>query len=86
MARLRDPHNLDHVDTYDIPYVKEGRIEPLGSCGRKKIDKFKCRGCVVVGNYYSLRGQHERAIVSFQRALRVNKNFHLWTQGMSMWS
>ena len=81
-ARLRDPHNLEHVDTYsNILYVKEKKAE-LSHLARAvtKIDKFSAEACVVIGNYYSLRGQHERAIVSFQRALRVNKNFQsLWT-------
>jgi anaphase-promoting complex subunit 8 len=26
----------------------------------------------VVGNYYSLKGKHERAILYFQRALKLN--------------
>jgi tetratricopeptide (TPR) repeat protein len=28
--------------------------------------------CCVVGNYYSLKGKHERAILYFQRALKLN--------------
>ena len=81
-ARSRDPHDLEHVDTYsNILYVKEKKAE-LSHLARAvtKIDKFSAEASVVTGNYYSLRGQHERAIVSFQRALRVNKNFQsLWT-------
>ena len=81
-ARLNDPHNLEHVDTYsNILYTKEKKAE-LSHLARAvtKIDKFSAQACVVVGNYYSLRGHHERAISSFQRALRVNKNFQsLWT-------
>ena len=31
--------------------------------------------CCVVGNYYSLRGQHEKAVQYFQRALRLNPQY-----------
>ena len=32
------------------------------------------------GNYYSLKNQHEKAVVYFQRALRVNPNYvSAWT-------
>ncbi len=37
-----------------------------------KIDKFQCETSCVIGNYYSLKGKHEKAILSFERALRVN--------------
>lgn len=81
-ARVLDPHGLEHVDTYsNILYVKEKRAE-LSHLARAvtKIDKFAAETCVVTGNYYSLRGQHEKAVVHFQRALRINRNFSfLWT-------
>jgi anaphase-promoting complex subunit 8 len=36
--------------------------------------------CCVVGNYYSLKGKHERAILYFQRALKLNpKCLSAWT-------
>ena len=32
------------------------------------------------GNYYSLRGQHEKAVLYFQRALKLNPNYlSAWT-------
>jgi tetratricopeptide (TPR) repeat protein len=81
-ARALDPHKLEHVDTYsNILYVKEKKAE-LSHLARAvtKVDKFAAETCVVTGNYYSLRGQHEKAVLSFQRALRINKNFlFLWT-------
>lgn len=81
-ARVLDPHGLEHVDTYsNILYVKEKRAE-LSHLARAvtKIDKFAAETCVVTGNYYSLRGQHEKAVVNFQRALRINRHFcFLWT-------
>jgi anaphase-promoting complex subunit 8 len=36
--------------------------------------------CCVVGNYYSLRNQHEKAVLYFQRALRLNPSYlSAWT-------
>ena len=33
-----------------------------------------------VGNYYGLRGQHEKAVLYFQRALKLNPNYlSAWT-------
>lgn len=32
------------------------------------------------GNYYSLRGEHEKAVLYFQRALKLNRSFiSAWT-------
>jgi len=81
-ARMADPHQLAHVDTYsNILYVKERRAE-LSHLAHvvTKIDKFSAESCCVVGNYYSLKGKHERAITYFQRALRANPKFlPAWT-------
>ncbi len=82
VARAVDPHCLAHVDTYsNILYVKEKRAE-LSHLAHvvSKIDKFSAEACCVVGNYYSLKGKHERAITYFQRALRANPRFlPAWT-------
>lgn len=44
------------------------------------MDKYAPETCCVVGNYYSLKGQHDRAIVYFQRALSVDPAFlSAWT-------
>lgn len=81
-ARFSDPHRLEHVDTYsNILYVKEKRAE-LSHLAHMvtKINKFAPETCCVIGNYYSLKGLHERAIIYFQRALRVNDKFlSAWT-------
>ena len=82
IARDSDPHRLDEVHTYsNILYVKERRAE-LSHLAHavSKIDKFSPESCCVIGNYYSLKGQHDRAIVYFQRALRLNNQFlSAWT-------
>ena len=43
-------------------------------------DKYRPESCCIIGNYYSLKGQHEKSVVYFRRALKLNKNFLLaWT-------
>ncbi|KAG5844177.1 hypothetical protein ANANG_G00158860 [Anguilla anguilla] len=37
-----------------------------------EIDKYRVETCCVIGNYYSLRSQHEKAALYFQRALKLN--------------
>ncbi|NJR31357.1 tetratricopeptide repeat protein [bacterium] len=76
------PHRLDALDHYsNILYVM---------CDRPKLsflahiatatDKFRPETCCVVGNYYSLCSQHEKAVMYFRRALTLDKNFlSAWT-------
>eukprot|EP00096_Caligus_rogercresseyi_P011405 TRINITY_DN4475_c0_g2_i1.p1 TRINITY_DN4475_c0_g2~~TRINITY_DN4475_c0_g2_i1.p1 ORF type:complete len:637 (+),score=174.58 TRINITY_DN4475_c0_g2_i1:32-1942(+) len=77
-----DPCRLDNLDTYsNLLYVKEQRVE-LGHLAHRtvQIDKYRTETCCVVGNYYSLRFQHEKAVVSFQRALKLNPYYlSAWT-------
>lgn len=81
-ARACDPYCLDHIDTYsNILYVKEDKVQ-LSHLAHMltKIGKYSPEVCCVVGNYYSLKGLHERAILYFQRALRLNPKFlSAWT-------
>ena len=39
------------------------------------IDKYRTETCCVIGNYYSLRSQHEKAVLYFQRALKLNPGY-----------
>ena len=44
------------------------------------IDKFRPETCCVVGNYYSLKSEHEKAVMYFRRALTLDHNFlSAWT-------
>eukprot|EP01038_Epipyxis_sp_PR26KG_P006178 gene6178-8509_t len=82
LIRDSDPYRLAHIDIYsNILYVKEKRAE-LSHLAHVvvKIDKFSPESCCVVGNYYSLKGQHEKAVTYFQRALKLDKNYlSAWT-------
>lgn len=78
----QDPHRLDNLDTYsNILYVMEKRaklafLAQLSSA----IDKFRPETCCVVGNYYAMKSEHEKAVVYFRRALTLDRTFlSAWT-------
>ena len=76
-ALEEDPHRLTNVDTLsDVLFVKEARAELSHLAHRAmRLDKHRAETCCVVGNYFSLKGQHERAVVYFKRALRQNRRY-----------
>lgn len=77
-----DPHRLDNMDIYsNLLYVREMRVE-LSNLAHTTcdIDKYRVETCCVIGNFYSLRTQHEKAVLYFQRALKLNPNYlSAWT-------
>ena len=77
-----DPHRLDAMDTYsNILYVKENRAE-LSSLAHRAVrdNKYRPETCCIIGNYYSLNGDHRKAVLYFKRALRLNRHFlSAWT-------
>jgi hypothetical protein len=70
-------------------------LPPPSSLPSHQVDKFRPETCCIIGNYYSLKvspppppvpplisleGQHEKAVVSFQRALKVDRKYlPAWT-------
>mmetsp|Transcript_30547 Transcript_30547/g.77136 ORF Transcript_30547/g.77136 Transcript_30547/m.77136 type:complete len:618 (-) Transcript_30547:118-1971(-) len=75
--RKRDPYKLASLDTFsNILYVKE-QSAALSHLARQAvmIDKYTPEACCIVGNYYSLRGEHEKSVTYFRRALSLNRNF-----------
>jgi anaphase-promoting complex subunit 8 len=77
-----DPYRLDSLDCYsNCLYVLESRprlafLAHLAS----STDKFRPETCCVVGNYYSLLSEHEKAVVYFRRALTLDRSFlSAWT-------
>lgn len=76
-VRKRDPYKLASLDTYsNILYVKE-QSAALSHLARQavRIDKYTPEACCIIGNYYSLKGEHEKSVTYFQRALHLNRNF-----------
>lgn len=44
------------------------------------VDKFRPETCCVVGNYYAMKSEHEKAVVYFRRALTLDRNcLSAWT-------
>ncbi|KAJ9302653.1 hypothetical protein DTO271G3_27 [Paecilomyces variotii] len=79
---IAEPHRLDSLDHYsNILYVMGARpqlafIAQLATA----TDKFRPETCCVVGNYYSLKSEHEKAVMYFRRALTLDRNFlSAWT-------
>lgn len=78
----KDKYCIDGADIYsNILYVKEDKVQLSMLANRcMEIDKFRLETCCVIGNYYSLRGQHDQALSYFQRALKLNRNYlSAWT-------
>lgn len=76
-VRKKDPYKLTSLDTYShILYVKE-QSAVLSYLARQaiKIDKYTPEACCIIGNYCSLKREHEKSVTYFQRALSFNRNF-----------
>ncbi|KAI9889993.1 MAG: Anaphase-promoting complex subunit 23 [Vezdaea aestivalis] len=78
----KDPHRIDYMDNYsNILYVMNQRpklafLAQLATA----TDKFRPETCCVVGNYYSLKSEHEKAVMYFRRALTLDRSFlSAWT-------
>lgn len=78
----KDPHRLTDMDKFShILYVKEQRGGLSFLAQRTmKTDKFRPETCVVAGNHYALKGNHEKAVLYFRRALKLNRRcLAAWT-------
>ena len=77
-----DRYSLDHKDVYsNILYVKEDRVG-LSHLAHEAvvIDKYRPETCCIVGNYYSLKQQRRKAVLYFQRALKLDRSYtSAWT-------
>lgn len=77
-----DPFRLENMDMYsNLLFVREQKTEMAHLAHRAvEIDKYRPETCCVIGNYYSIRGEHHKAILYFQRALKLNpKYLAAWT-------
>ena len=77
-----DPYRYENLDLYsNILYIKEnfGELANL-AFNVFNNDKYRPETCCTVGNYYSLRGDHHKAVIYFQRAIRLDKKYlSAWT-------
>lgn len=73
----RDEFQLEGMDIFsNILYMKED-FATLSHLAHKAvlIDKYRPETCCVIGNYYSLKGAHEK--VRSIRVARINKGMRL---------
>lgn len=78
----RDPQSLDQMDVYsNILFVKGDKVALSVLAHRAmKLDKYRVETCCIVGNYYSSKSQHQKAVQYFQRALKLDRNYrNAWT-------
>ncbi|KAI6033089.1 hypothetical protein F5J12DRAFT_902772 [Pisolithus orientalis] len=77
-----DPYRVDDIDIYsNILYVTENRLK-LTWLAHEFLERDKDRPevCCLVGNHYSLRGEHEKAVKYFRRATELDRTYlSAWT-------
>ncbi|KAF7999336.1 hypothetical protein HF325_006012 [Metschnikowia pulcherrima] len=72
---INDPMRLDDLDTYlNMLYVmeKKSKLAFLAQY-TAQIDKFRAETCCVVANYHLMKGEHDKAVMYYKRALTLNK-------------
>ncbi|KAK3762897.1 hypothetical protein RRG08_051050 [Elysia crispata] len=80
--QVMDPYRIENMDTFSNLLFMQEKKEELAHLAHKccSVNKYCVETCCVIGNYYSLRSQHEKAILYFQRALKLNANYiSAWT-------
>lgn len=79
---LNDPMRLDDLDTYsNMLYVmeKKSKLSYLAQYA-SHVDKYRSETCCVVANYHSMKGEHDKSIMYYIRALTLNKKcLSAWT-------
>ncbi|XP_053675821.1 cell division cycle protein 23 homolog [Anopheles nili] len=77
-----DPYRLDNLDSYsNLLFVKDMKTEMSHLAHRVvEINKYSPETCCVIGNYFSIRSDHYKAVLYFQRALKLNPRYlSAWT-------
>ncbi|KAL3640657.1 anaphase-promoting complex component apc8 [Castilleja foliolosa] len=77
-----DPYRIEDMDMYsNVLYAKECSSALSYLAHRVFLtNKYRPESCCIIGNYYSLKGQHEKSVMYFRRALKLNKNYlSAWT-------
>lgn len=77
-----DPYVIEQMDVLSNMYYVQGKRAELAHLAHHftQVDKFRVETCCIVGNYYSIRCNHEKAVLYFQRALKLNPDYlGAWT-------
>ncbi|KAF5354621.1 hypothetical protein D9756_005339 [Leucocoprinus leucothites] len=77
-----DPYRIDDIDIYsNILYVTDNRLK-LSRLAHEFLafEKDRPEICCLVGNHYSLRAEHEKAVKYFRRATQLDRTYlSAWT-------
>ncbi|KAF9529366.1 hypothetical protein CPB83DRAFT_852543 [Crepidotus variabilis] len=77
-----DPERIDDVDIYsNILYVTDNQLK-LSKLAHEflALDKDRPEVCCLIGNHYSLRSEHEKAVKYFRRATQLDRTYlSAWT-------
>ncbi|KAL9711924.1 Anaphase-promoting complex subunit 8 [Leucoagaricus gongylophorus] len=77
-----DPCRIDDIDIYsNILYVTDNRLK-LSRLAHEflALEKDRPEICCLVGNHYSLRAEHEKAVRYFRRATQLDRTYlSAWT-------
>jgi anaphase-promoting complex subunit 8 len=76
------PYRLDGMEIYsNLLYVLPSRPKLAAlAATASETDKFRPETNCILGNYYSLISEHEKAVLHFRRALTLDRNFQsAWT-------
>ncbi|XP_006461139.1 hypothetical protein AGABI2DRAFT_221677 [Agaricus bisporus var. bisporus H97] len=78
----QDPYRIDDIDIYsNILYVTDNKLK-LSRLAHEflALDKDRPEICCLVGNHYSLRAEHEKAVKYFRRATQLDRTYlSAWT-------
>lgn len=78
----KHPHRLDGMEIYsNLLYVLNNRpkLATLAATA-SDTDKFRPETNCILGNYYSLISEHEKAVLHFRRALTLDRSYQAaWT-------
>lgn len=80
-ARSIDPYRLDDMDVCSNALYVSQKIYELASLAHvaNDIEPFRLETCFCLANFYSLRGQHDKAATYFSRALKLDPtNISAW--------
>jgi anaphase-promoting complex subunit 8 len=81
-VREEDPFRLESMDIYsNVLYIKDDRASLRYLAHHANlIDKYSPQTCCIVGNFYSLSGEHNKAIIYYLRALKLDPSYiDAWT-------
>ncbi|KAJ7045580.1 hypothetical protein C8F04DRAFT_1065361 [Mycena alexandri] len=77
-----DPYRIEDIDIYsNILYVTDSRLK-LSRLANDflALDRDRPEVCVLVGNLYSLRAEHEKSVKYFRRATQLDRTYlSAWT-------